>query len=164
MFHKRGILRERPRAKNLCLGGPDLQPPLYNQLRRVMVCFRPATHNLTPKGDQMTTNPLIPGVNGLPKVVVPNPDSTQAEVYLHGAHVTSWIPAGDEEQLYLSTASEFRDGAAIRGGVPVVFPQFSTWGPLPKHGFARDQAWKLVGVSPGSTRFQLRDSESTHAI
>ena len=87
-----------------------------------------------------------------------------AEVYAHGAHVTSWRPAGDEERLFLSAASEFRDGAAIRGGAPVVFPQFSTWGPLPKHGFARNCAWELISVGDGTARFQLRDSEATRAI
>src|SRR5512135_835144 len=109
----------------------------------------------------MTTSPLIPGVNGLPKVVLANPDGSRAEVYVHGAHVTSWRPVGDEERLYLSPASEFRDGVAIRGGVPVVFPQFSNCGPLPKHGFARNVAWDLIGVSDGLARFQLRDSDAT---
>jgi glucose-6-phosphate 1-epimerase len=112
----------------------------------------------------MTTSPLVSGVNGLPKIMISNPDGSRAEVYLHGAHVTSWVPTGDQERLYLSAASEFRDGAAIRGGVPVVFPQFSTWGPLPKHGFARNHAWELISVGVGSARFQLRDSAATRAI
>ncbi len=112
----------------------------------------------------MTTSPLIPGANSLPKVILTSPDGSRAEVYLHGAHVTSWHPAGDDERLYLSAASKFRDGAAIRGGVPVVFPQFSNCGPLPKHGFARNRAWELISVSDGSARFQLRDSEATRAI
>jgi glucose-6-phosphate 1-epimerase len=110
------------------------------------------------------THPFTPGINNLPKVVLSSPDGACAEVYLHGAHVTSWIPAGDQERLYLSGASEFRDGAAIRGGVPVVFPQFSAWGPLPKHGFARNQAWELISAGAGSARFQLRDSDVTRAI
>ena len=112
----------------------------------------------------MSTSPLTPGVNGLPKVILSSSDGARAEIYLHGAHVTSWRPAGGEEQLYLSAASEFRDGAAIRGGVPVVFPQFSSWGPLPKHGFARNRAWELISVENGTARFHLRDSEATRAI
>ena len=31
---------------------------------------------------------------------------------LHGAHLTSWIPAGGEEQLYLSPKSSFATGQA----------------------------------------------------
>lgn len=112
----------------------------------------------------MTTRPLIPSVNGLPKVILSDSGNSRAEVYLHGAHVTSWIPAGDEESLFLSSASEFRDGAAIRGGVPIVFPQFSNWGPLPKHGFARNRAWELISVNEGSAHFQLRDSDATRVI
>jgi glucose-6-phosphate 1-epimerase len=110
------------------------------------------------------THPFVPGINDLPKVMLINPDGACAEVYVHGAHVTSWIPAGDQERLYLSSASEFRDGAAIRGGVPVVFPQFSSWGPLPKHGFARNQAWELISVNAGSARYQFRDSDASRAI
>lgn len=44
----------------------------------------------------------------------------------------------------MSETSAFQDGVAIRGGVPVVFPQFSNQGTLPKHGFARTSEWKLL--------------------
>lgn len=44
----------------------------------------------------------------------------------------------------MSKSSAFQDGVAIRGGVPVVFPQFSNQGTLPKHGFARTSEWKLL--------------------
>jgi glucose-6-phosphate 1-epimerase len=61
-------------------------------------------------------------------------------VALHGAHVLSWI-AGGRERLYLSPTAVFDGKSAIRGGVPVCFPQFNERGPLPKHGFARNLAW-----------------------
>ena len=102
------------------------------------------------------------------------PDGARAEVYLHGAHVTSWTPAGGGgERLFLSTTSEFRAGAAIRGGVPVIFPQFATEGPLPRHGFARTSAWELVPAadaaagapaSGAAATFRLTDSAATRAI
>ena len=73
----------------------------------------------------------VPGRGGLEKVVLRSRDGALAEVYLHGAHVTSWRPAGTrEERLFLSERSEFRGGAAIRGGIPVIFPQFAAEGPL----------------------------------
>lgn len=78
------------------------------------------------------------------KVILQARDGASAEIFTHGAHVCSWIPANGREQLFLSKTSEFREGAAIRGGVPVVFPQFSNLGPLPKHGFARTAIWRLV--------------------
>lgn len=104
----------------------------------------------------------------LEKLILAAPDGGRAEVYLHGAHVTSWIPAGGSECLFLSSSSEFRPGAAIRGGAPVIFPQFGTSGPLPKHGFARNLLWDLEGVypQPGSViaKLTLRESDSTRRI
>lgn len=77
-------------------------------------------------------------------LVLESRDGARAEIFPHGAHLTSWIPAGGEEQLFLSNSSEFAAGAAIRGGVPIVFPQFSGMGSLPKHGFARTAEWRLI--------------------
>ncbi len=87
--------------------------------------------------------------HGLDAVELIAPDGARAIVTLHGAHVLSWIPAGAQEQLYLSPKSEFAAGQAIRGGVPVCFPQFSARGPLPKHGFARTRPWQLVSAEQG---------------
>ena len=112
---------------------------------------------------------LVMGAGGLPKLVLRAPDGATAEAYLHGAHVTSWTPAGGGERLFLSARSEFRAGVAIRGGIPVIFPQFAGEGPLPKHGFARTSAWELVafwalGSGSAAATFRLIDSAATHAI
>src|SRR5688500_13909346 len=111
---------------------------------------------------------LRQGAGGMPMLALEAPDGARAELYLHGAHVTSWRPAGGDERLYLSAASEFRDGAAIRGGVPVIFPQFAGRGPLPKHGFARTTGWSLVGVERGRhaarATLRLSDTASTRAM
>lgn len=89
-----------------------------------------------------------------------------AEVYLHGAHVTSWVPGGGSEALFLSRAATITPGKAIRGGVPVIFPQFAGMGPLPKHGFARAQPWERVDDAdrPDAVRLRLRESAATRAI
>lgn len=71
-------------------------------------------------------------------------DGATARLSTQGAHLCSWIPAGGEEQLFLSTLSSTQPGVAIRGGVPVIFPQFAGLGTLPKHGFARTAEWKLL--------------------
>jgi len=71
-------------------------------------------------------------------------DGACVALYTHGAHATSWKPASGEERLFLSSRSAFAPNAAIRGGVPIIFPQFASMGPLPKHGFARTREWALT--------------------
>jgi glucose-6-phosphate 1-epimerase len=39
---------------------------------------------------------------GQPALHLRAPDGAQATVLLHGGHLVSWVPAGGEEQLYLS--------------------------------------------------------------
>ena len=63
-------------------------------------------------------------------------------VALQGAHVLSWVSQG-RERLFLSPANAWDGHSAIRGGLPVCFPQFNQRGTLPKHGFARNMAWKV---------------------
>lgn len=92
-------------------------------------------------------------------------DGATAEVHHHGAHVTSWRPApGDVERLYLSERSDMSAGAAIRGGIPVIFPQFAAEGPLPRHGFARTSMWTPSEVRADSASFELRDSAATREV
>jgi glucose-6-phosphate 1-epimerase len=73
--------------------------------------------------------------------------AAEATVFVQGAHLTNWQPAGEEPVLFLSAKSEMAPGRAIRGGVPVIFPWFGprTDGkPGPAHGFARTQEWELA--------------------
>ena len=87
-------------------------------------------------------------------------------VALQGAHVLSWVSQG-REQLFLSDHNVWNGQAAIRGGVPVCFPQFNQRGDLPKHGFARHLPWCLDATdgphAPHMT-FRLVSNEQTHAI
>ena len=121
----------------------------------------------------MSCGQLVPGMGELPMLILTAPDGARAVVYLHGAHVTSWVPAaqaagGAEERLFLSSRAEWRSGAAIRGGVPVIFPQFAAQGPLPRHGFARQVEWNLVGTTvtdgAATATFRLTDSTATRAV
>lgn len=102
----------------------------------------------------------------LPTLRLSHASGGTATAYLHGAHVTSWTPAGGAEALFLSRAARLEPVAAIRGGVPVIFPQFAELGPLPKHGFARTQPWERVddGNDAASVRLRLRDSDETRRI
>ena len=112
---------------------------------------------------------VAPGIGGLPRLVLDAAGGAHSEIYLHGAHVTSWTPAGGEERLYVSELAEFREDAAIRGGIPVIFPQFSGLGRLPKHGFARVTTWNLDKVAERAdggacATFTLRDSPATREL
>ena len=92
---------------------------------------------------------VISGGGGLPKIAVTGP-SASAEVYLHGAQITSWRPAGIEEVIFLSEHSNWQDGRAIRGGIPVCFPWFRGKADdpaAPAHGFVRTKEWRLESVS-----------------
>ena len=94
----------------------------------------------------------LPGVlafdehNGLIRAQVTTSAAT-ATVYLHGAHLTHWQPAGHDPVLFLSATSDFAADKPIRGGIPICFPWFgprSDGGPGPGHGFARIQPWELA--------------------
>lgn len=86
------------------------------------------------------------GQGGLPLVRV-NARAGQASVYLQGAHVTNWTPAGGPSVLWMSEFGEFAPGRPLRGGVPVCFPWFGpnqTDATAPVHGFARLADWRLL--------------------
>ncbi len=91
---------------------------------------------------------VVEGNGGLAKVAIASPE-TAGEMYLHGAHVTSWQPRGAEEVLFVSAKSRWEDGRAIRGGVPVCFPWFADKADdpsAPAHGFVRATAWQLESI------------------
>ena len=55
---------------------------------------------------------------GQPALHLRAPDGAQATVLLLGGQLVSWVPAGGEEQLYLSPTARYGVGASVRGGVP----------------------------------------------
>ncbi len=86
------------------------------------------------------------GNGGLPKVLVTTKSST-AEIYLHGAHVTAFQKNGEPPLIFMSRKSEFADGKAIRGGVPICFPWFGPREGSAVHGYARLNEWNLTKTS-----------------
>jgi D-hexose-6-phosphate mutarotase len=88
-----------------------------------------------------------------------------AEIYLHGAHVTAFQKKGEPPLLFMSQLSRFNEGTPIRGGIPVIFPWFGPREGESAHGFARIQTWELREVSQLTTgevslRLCLPDSPS----
>lgn len=113
---------------------------------------------------------VVEGRGGLPMVKISN-QFADAEIYLHGAHVARFDPKGGKPLIWVSSASPFVDGKAIRGGIPVCFPWF---GPhrrakdFPVHGFVRFRACDLIEtaqLSDGRTRavFALKADDKTRA-
>ena len=83
-----------------------------------------------------------------------------------GGLVTGWR-TGDREVLYFD-AERFADPSkSVRGGIPVLFPICGGLpdSPLPQHGFARDQSWRLSELAEGSgVQLELSDSPATLAL
>ncbi len=77
-------------------------------------------------------------------------NGAEAHVYLHGAHVLHYKPAGQSPVLWHSQKSYFEANKPIRGGIPVCWPWF---GPHPSdttqpvHGFVRLAEWEPVASS-----------------
>ncbi|MCC7147394.1 MAG: D-hexose-6-phosphate mutarotase [Phycisphaeraceae bacterium] len=109
------------------------------------------------------------GRGGLTRAEISSPHGA-AQVYLQGAHVTEYQPAGEgggrgegggEPVLFVSDKSRFEPGGPIRGGVPVCLPWFAeqhTDAKAPKHGFVRVLPWEVKDASrqaDGSVRLEL---------
>jgi glucose-6-phosphate 1-epimerase len=119
----------------------------------------------------------IPGVLGFEKTAsglvfarVTSP-AAEATIYLQGAHVTHWKPAGGAAAIFLSQRAEFAPGKPIRGGVPVIFPWFGErhdGGSGPMHGFARVSEWELAFAALVGDEvhlaFTLAPNELSHSL
>ncbi len=81
----------------------------------------------------------------LPAVRIASGDGAAAIVTLYGAHLVSWNTADGAERLFCSVKSAMDGSRAIRGGVPIIFPQFAERGTGMRHGFARVSSWRLAG-------------------
>ena len=64
------------------------------------------------------------------------------KISVHGATVISW-KVNDVERLFLSSKAKLDGSKAVRGGIPLVFPQFGP-GAMKQHGFARVLKWKVL--------------------
>lgn len=97
-------------------------------------------------------------VPGYPVFVIAHPKCT-AQVALHGAHVMSWKPLGEQEVLYVSPDAVFNEGKAIRGGIPVCWPWFNKHPAdpgQPSHGLVRWRFWDLLHAAEAPSGVTLR--------
>ncbi|MBN2804385.1 MAG: D-hexose-6-phosphate mutarotase [Deltaproteobacteria bacterium] len=76
-----------------------------------------------------------------------------ASISLHGAHLLSFIPSGQEDVIFLSKKAIFKEGVPVRGGIPVCWPWFGdhlTDREIYSHGFARRNLWDVKSVTKNS--------------
>lgn len=66
----------------------------------------------------------------------------RAAFSLQGGQLIAWQPSHQPAVIWLSDQTEFTQGKAIRGGVPICWPWFGPAG-KPSHGFARTSQWQL---------------------
>ena len=101
-----------------------------------------------------------PGVSGMPRLVIQN-SLGRAHLYLHGATLTHFEPAGERPVIFVSRQAVYENAKPIRGGVPICWPWF---GPHPSdsskgpHGYARLSEWSVAStaqMTDGSTRVAL---------
>ncbi|USD66054.1 D-hexose-6-phosphate mutarotase [Vibrio sp. SCSIO 43136] len=94
-------------------------------------------------------------------------DKATAAVALHGGHVVSYTPAGQDDLIWMSTQAKFDGETALRGGIPVCWPWFGRIA-APAHGFARTTEWELVEHRENDNgvilELALFPSEETHDI
>ena len=96
----------------------------------------------------------FPGVErittrGLASVRVRTPEATGL-VFLQGAHVAEWVPAGQAPVIWMSEQAEYKPGKALRGGIPICFPWFGAHAErqdFPAHGFARTREFSYLGAA-----------------
>lgn len=88
----------------------------------------------------------------------------QLTVAQYGGQLLSWRSAGGQEQLYTPDGLRIEPGRALRGGVPVCFPQFSGRGGLPKHGLVRTRPWHLLRQTDDALVLSIRDDDDTRAL
>lgn len=89
-----------------------------------------------------------------PVVRIRNPHA-EASVALHGAHLIGYRHLGGEPVIFTSCDAVYREGKAIRGGIPVCWPWFGACEGKPAHGYARTSFWMLDEVENSANETRL---------
>lgn len=91
-------------------------------------------------------------------VIQINNQRASAEIALHGAHVTSFTPKKEQAIIFTSDKAIYKEGKAIRGGVPICWPWFNAHpdnANYPSHGFARNRFWQLKEINASDDTTKL---------
>jgi glucose-6-phosphate 1-epimerase len=88
----------------------------------------------------------------------------QLTVAEYGGQLLSWKSADGVENLYTPEHLSIQPGRALRGGVPICFPQFSGRGTLPKHGLVRTRPWRLLAQTETAMILAISDDAGTREV
>ncbi len=106
--------------------------------------------------------------HGIEALRLNGPRGASAVISRLGGQVLSWITPDGRERLFLSERAVFDGSVAIRGGIPVCFPQFAGLGTLPKHGFVRTREWSVTAQRCGDdyalASLAIADDADTRAL
>ena len=97
-------------------------------------------------------------------------NQAEAKIALQGAHIFHYKAKNRPALLWLSETSFFKEGKAIRGGIPICFPWFGphkTDASLPQHGFARTALWEVVleeELDENSSHIQLQLTSTEESL
>ena len=72
-----------------------------------------------------------------------------ASIALHGAHLLHFTPTEQQAVIFTSGSAIYKEGKAIRGGIPICWPYFNahpTQKDFPSHGIARNRFWELLSI------------------
>lgn len=105
--------------------------------------------------------------NGFEYLEISN-NSATTKIALQGAHIFEYKRSGEKNLFWLSEISDFEEGRAIRGGVPICWPSFGMNNPdLPQHGFARTSLFEFVTsneIDSNTTEIELRLMHSEETL
>lgn len=88
-------------------------------------------------------------------------DKPSLKITDFGAHLLEW-----KHWIFTSREAIFDGKKPIRGGVPIIFPQFNEIGSGQRHGFARTLSWQAIAEPEAGIdfAFELNESPATLAI
>lgn len=109
--------------------------------------------------------------SGLTKIIINN-DVCEAEIYLHGGHLTHYRVHSEEALIFDAKSSQVTPPKSVHAGIPICWPWFGahpTDSSKPQHGFARDKVWQLkstkaVSATETEVILTLSDDKETHTL
>ena len=139
--------------------------PIQFRCCEALCAARPTAARRSPSAEKIMSKCEEFTLNGEKAVRLTDASGASCELLVYGAHVCTWKSADGVDNLFVSSKAEYGGGKAVRGGIPVCWPQFNTMGPYGKHGFARNSGeWTIVRTSIEpfpSVVLGLKESEAT---